>query len=87
VVAISPNETTRRRMALYWGVEAAPCLPFRQHLHDMVAEGDERLIEGGWAQPDDLVILVAGTPGGGIGGTNRVIVHRVGESEGAQSLK
>jgi pyruvate kinase len=83
IVGISPNETSRRRMALYWGVEAAPCLDFRHHLHEMVAEGDERLIEGGWANPDDIVIVVAGTPGG-IGGTNRVIVHKVGEPEGSR---
>jgi pyruvate kinase len=82
IVGISPSESSKRRMALYWGVQAAPCLNFRHHLHEMVAEGDERLIDGGWAQPDDIVIVVAGTPGGGIGGTNRVIVHRVGEREG-----
>jgi pyruvate kinase len=85
IVGLSPYESTRRKMALYWGVEAAGVVDRRGHLHEMLDEGDERLIEGGYAQAGDLVVVLAGTPGGA-GATNRVIVHRVGEVEGGRRV-
>jgi len=85
IVGITPFERTRRRMALYRGVEAAPRIPRCGHLHEMIAEADQRLTAGGQLLPGDLVVLVAGTPGS-VGATNRVIVHRVGASEAASSL-
>jgi pyruvate kinase len=43
----------------------------------MVDAADERIVEEGLLTLGDLVVVVAGSPGGR-GGTNRVLVHRVG---------
>jgi pyruvate kinase len=80
IIGLTPAETTRRRMALYWGVEAPVLLDQGVELSAMVAQGDQRLCETGLAATGDVVVVVAGTPGRG-GATNRVLVHRVGESE------
>jgi pyruvate kinase len=80
IIGLTTSEAARRRMTLYWGVEAASPLNVSTDLRDMIAEGDERISGEGMAAPGDLVVVVAGTPGGR-GGTNRVIVHRVGERD------
>ena len=67
-------------MALYWGVEAASPLDRGVELAAMIAQGDQRICDEGMAAPGDLVVVVAGTPGGR-GATNRVLVHRVGEPD------
>ena len=80
ILGLTPSEVTRRRMALYWGVEAASPLDRGVELAAMIAQGDERICDEGMATPGDLVVVVAGTPGGR-GATNRVLVHRVGEPD------
>jgi pyruvate kinase len=77
ILGLTPYEATRRRMALYWGVEAASPLDRGVELAAMIAQGDQRICDEGMATPGDLVVVVAGTPGGR-GATNRVLVHRVG---------
>jgi pyruvate kinase len=83
ILGLTPYETTRRRMALYWGVEAASPLDRGVDLGAMIAQGDERICGEGMASPGDLVVVVAGTPGGR-GATNRVLVHRVGEPDASR---
>jgi len=80
IVGMTPDEPTRRRMALFWGVEAAPVLQRAGNIEALIAEGDQCLVDEGLAAPGDLVVIVAGTPGGR-GATNRVIVHQVGRLE------
>jgi pyruvate kinase len=80
IIGLTTSEAARRRMALYWGVEATSPLAVGTDLREMIAEGDERICDERLATPGDLVVVVAGTPGGR-GGTNRVIVHRVGERD------
>jgi pyruvate kinase len=80
IVGLTPVESTRRRMALFWGVQAPPRLDRGVELSQMIAQGDERLIEGGLAKPGDVVVVVAGPPGGA-GGTNRMLVHVIGRHE------
>jgi pyruvate kinase len=46
----------------------------------MIAEADERTVREGLLAHGDLIVVVAGSPGGR-GGTNRVLVHRVGEAD------
>jgi pyruvate kinase len=46
----------------------------------MIAEADQRIVEQGLLARGDLIVVVAGSPGGR-GGTNRVLVHRVGEAD------
>jgi pyruvate kinase len=83
ILGLTPYEATRRRMALYWGVEAASPLDRGVDLAVMIAQGDQRICDEGMATPGDLVVVVAGTPGGR-GATNRVVVHRVGEPDASR---
>jgi pyruvate kinase len=80
IIGLTTSDAARRRMTLYWGVEAATPLKVGTDLREMIAEGDECICNEGMVAPGDLVVVVAGTPGGR-GGTNRVIAHRVGEPD------
>ena len=77
LVGLTPKETTRRRTALMWGLQAA-AVPMQGAVTDLTLAAERALVDGGWARRDDRVVIVSGVPGGE-GGTNRIIVHRVGE--------
>jgi pyruvate kinase len=85
IVGLTPDERTRRRMALYWGVETPGVLDKVVELETLVAQGDRRMVAAGIVRTGDLVVIAAGTPGGS-GVTNRVIVHEVGHPERASEL-
>ncbi|HWD45701.1 MAG TPA: pyruvate kinase [Actinomycetota bacterium] len=80
ILGLTPSETTRRRMALFWGVETAAPLPMGTQVRGMIDEADIRVVQEGLLEEGDLVVVVAGSPGGR-GGTNRVLVHRVGRPD------
>jgi pyruvate kinase len=67
-------------MALFWGVGTAAPLPVGTQVRGMIDEADARIVEEGLLDPGDLIVVVAGSPGGR-GGTNRVLVHRVGQTD------
>jgi pyruvate kinase len=67
-------------MALFWGVETASPVGMGTQVRGMIDEADQRIVQEGLLQPGELVVVVAGSPGGK-GGTNRVLVHRVGEPD------
>lgn len=76
IVAFSPDQATRRRCALYWGVEPKIMEPARNA--DLMAEAvAERLVEDGVAQPGDRLVLVYGSPMGIQGQTNSIRFHSV----------
>jgi pyruvate kinase len=81
IVGITPAESTRRRMALFWGVEAAPRVDHTDDLALMLRQADECLLGGGLAERGDLVVVVSGGATR-TGATNRMIVHKVGEEHG-----
>jgi pyruvate kinase len=81
VVGMTPFEGTRRRMALYWGVEAAERVDHCDQVEEMLRQADRRLLDGGWAERGELTVVVSGGATR-TGATNRVIVHRVGEQSG-----
>jgi pyruvate kinase len=80
IIGLTTSEAARRRMTLYWGVETATPLPVGTQVRGMIDEADARIVREGLVAPGDLVVVVAGSPGGR-GGTNRVLVHRVGEPD------
>jgi pyruvate kinase len=80
IVGLTTSEAARRRMALYWGVEAARPLGIGTQVRGMIDEADQEILKEGLLDPGDLIVVVAGSPGGR-GGTNRVLVHRVGEAD------
>jgi pyruvate kinase len=77
VIAFSPNQETRRRMSLYWGV-----LPRRsdlvENIEGMAAHAEQRLLEEKLVARGDIVGIVAGIPFGVGGATNLVKFHVVG---------
>ena len=77
IVAFSPNERTRRRMALFWGVipRKAPPLHDTDKLVDWCT-GD--LLASGLASPGERVVIVFGAPIGVSGSTNSIRVHVLG---------
>jgi len=76
VVAFSPNQETRRRLSLLWGM-----IPRRiEHvtgIDSLAAVAELRLLEEKLVQPGDVVGIVAGTPLGTRGTTNFMKLHTV----------
>ena len=89
VVAFSPDQSIRRRLALYWGVVAKVMEPVKNA--DLMAElVAERLVEDGIAKAGDRVVLVFGSPLGVPGRTNSIRLHEVagqGEREPGQNYR
>jgi pyruvate kinase len=77
LLGLTPREATRRRTALMWGTEAA-LVPMKGQHNDLVAAAERVLVDGDWVRRGDRIVIVSGAPGGQ-GGTNRIMVHRVGD--------
>lgn len=81
VVAFTPNDSTRRRMAMYWGV-----MPHRferrEYTDDEIALASTMLEREGLARRGEIVVMVAGVPPNFQASTNLVKVHRIGELSG-----
>ncbi len=76
IVAFTPHEPVRRRMALLWGVE--PRLLERITDPDrQLAEVERRLKDEKLVGPGDRIVLLAGTVAGRPGGTNSLKLHEV----------
>jgi pyruvate kinase len=76
VIAFSPDQATRRRCALYWGVEPKIMEPVKNA--DLMAEAvAERLVEDGVARPGERIVLVYGSPMGIPGQTNSIRFHQI----------
>jgi pyruvate kinase len=76
ILALTPNEATLRRMALYWGVQ--PKVVARLHSTDAMLRQVRRLCRApevcGEGQP---VVIVAGVPLNESGRTNMMSIHRI----------
>jgi pyruvate kinase len=74
IIAFSPNETTRRKLSLYWGV-----LPrYIEQLRDadtMVERANDFVIANGFGSPGDKIVAVFGAPTGVSGTTNSIRVR------------
>jgi pyruvate kinase len=78
ILAFTPEESVRRRMSLFWGVESF-VVGRVTHTDQMVAQVDEALKSTGRAENGDKVIIISGSPPGIPGTTNDIRVHRVGD--------
>ncbi|WP_267419325.1 MULTISPECIES: pyruvate kinase [unclassified Curtobacterium] len=79
IIAFTPNEATRRRMALTWGVRSF-LVERKTHTDELFSQVDDVLLGNGLAAPGDRVIVTAGSPPGLEGSTNDLRVHRVGDA-------
>jgi pyruvate kinase len=87
IVAFSPDQSIRRRLALYWGVLPKVMEPVKNA--DLMTElVSDRLLAEGVATPGDRVVLVYGSPLGVPGQTNSIRLHEIAQpSERAAGQK
>lgn len=76
IVAFTPKEMTRRRMALYWGVDAR-VMQWLSNPDEQVTEIERRLTSDRTVRPGDRIVLLAGTVAGRPGGTNVMKLHAI----------
>ncbi|MBP9112524.1 MAG: pyruvate kinase [Polyangiaceae bacterium] len=76
-IAFSPNERTRRRMALFWGVIPRE-MPRISDVDTLVNWCSGDLMASGLASPGERVVMVFGAPIGVTGSTNSIRVHVIG---------
>jgi pyruvate kinase len=77
ILAITPSETTARRLSVNYGVTSI-LAPEVSSTDEMLAQIDRILVEGGHLRRNELVVFVAGQPVGRPGTTNLMKLHRVG---------
>jgi pyruvate kinase len=77
IIAFSPNQETRRRLSLLWGVLPRTIAPVRD-IDGLAAMAEKRLLEERLVRRGDVVGIVAGTPLGTRGTTNFMKFHVVG---------
>ncbi|MFN3659329.1 MAG: pyruvate kinase [Pseudolabrys sp.] len=78
VVALSPNMSTGRRLALVWGVHCVVTEDAHDQ-DDMVNRACRIAFKEGFAKPGQRVIVVAGVPLGTPGATNMLRIAYVGQ--------
>ncbi|KQY59073.1 pyruvate kinase [Aeromicrobium sp. Root495] len=79
VLAFTPDDLTRRQLALTWGVETF-LVPEVKHTDEMVMQVDKRLLEIARCDHGQEVVIVAGAPPGIPGSTNALRIHRMGDA-------
>lgn len=79
VLAFTPNEEVRRKLALVWGATTFLAEKVK-HTDDMIKQVDEIVMASGKCRVGDEVVIVAGSPPGIPGSTNSLRVHRVGDA-------
>lgn len=78
IVAFTPEPTTQRRMALFWGVQAIPFV--RRDFTDlMIASAEKHLEKSSLCEPGEGVVMVAGIPPNEEASTNLMKIHTIGE--------
>ncbi len=76
IIAFSPNQETRRRMSLLWGILPRTIARVR-YIDELADAAEKRLLEEKLVVPGDIVGIVAGTPFGTPGSTNFLKLHTI----------
>jgi pyruvate kinase len=77
IVAFSPNQEVRRRLALLWGVVPRVLEPI-QETEAMLRRVEEELLARGLARKGDRIVVVFGAPVGQPGKINSLRLHTIG---------
>lgn len=80
VIAFSPHEQVRRRMALLWGVSPRSIKAVRD-VDTLTREAERRLLREKLVRKGDIVGIVAGTPLQTRGTTNLLKFHTIGSGQ------
>jgi pyruvate kinase len=78
-IALTPSKDVRNELSLIWGVETA-LHPLCEKTDDLMRVGDRALLEQGFAQPGELIVLMAGRLSG-LGFSTSVKLYTIGEAE------
>ncbi len=76
IVAATPRESSCRQLALVWGVYPLLVRAY-DSTDDMYEITTRAAVQAGLVRPGDVVVITAGVPAGGEGGTNMLKVHVV----------
>jgi pyruvate kinase len=79
MLAFTPIEGIRRRMALTWGIRAF-LVDAVTHTDAMFRQVDDTLLGLGLAEIGDKVVVISGSPPGITGSTNDIRIHQVGDA-------
>jgi len=77
IVAFSPEQETRRRISLFWGVRPYTIGEI-SNVDQLAAYAEKRLIEEKIVRRGDIIGIIAGTPFGTKGTTNLMRLLRIG---------
>lgn len=80
MIAFTPLESIRRRLALNWGITSF-LVERVLHTDEMYRQVDEVLLSQELAQPGDRVVVISGSPPGIPGSTNDIRVHVIGDAK------
>ena len=78
IIALTSSRDVRNELSLIWGIESA-LHPSCERTEELIQTGDRALLESGFAQQSDLVILMAGQLSG-LGLSRTVKLHEVGQA-------
>jgi pyruvate kinase len=78
IVAFTPEPSTYRRMALYWGVRPAR-FDRLDSTDEMIAAAEKQLLTEGICKEGQGVVMVAGVPPNQRSSTNLIKLHVIGE--------
>ncbi|HAT36515.1 MAG TPA: pyruvate kinase [Rhodospirillaceae bacterium] len=81
VIGLTPSIATARRLAAVWGVHSVHTLDARDFAQ-MVEFASDRVLQDGFAEVGDRIVITAGVPFGTPGATNILRIARVGQSAG-----
>lgn len=76
IVAFTPFESVRRRMALYWGV-IPYTMPWIEKSGERIQAVEQRLRQADLAGPGDRLVILSGTVADQPGGTNTMKLHQI----------
>lgn len=79
MLAFTPVESIRRRLALTWGINSF-LVNRVKHTDEMYRQVDEVLLGNHLGEPGDKVVVISGSPPGIPGSTNDVRVHVLGDA-------
>lgn len=76
LMAFTPLPRTAQELTLCWGVQSY-VTPEYTTTDAMVQSVQDALIETGWVEPGDLIVIVAGNPGRSMGNTNSMRIYQI----------
>jgi pyruvate kinase len=76
IIALTPHLATYNRMAMLWGVEPVK-VPAVRSTDAMLRQVNQTLVERGFANVGEELVVTSGVPLGQIGSTNMLKLHRV----------